>query len=133
MLRWPEEVRIPPRGLGRVGRSSRRAGRGREALPESRGGVARAGKGQEFLLVGQEELNGPPGGLGGVGMPSGRDGKDQEVVPKGKEESGVSPSVPRGSQKAILEGWERLGGVGRPSWMAGRGRGGWEGSGVPSG
>ena len=85
------------------------------------GGVARAGKGQEFLMVGQEKLSGPPGGLGGVGRPSWRDGKGQEVIPKGREESGVSPIAPRGSQKALLEGWEGPGGVGRPSWMAKRG------------
>ena len=37
--------------------------------------------------------------MGAVRRPSWRDGKGKEVVPKGREESGVSPSVSRGSQK----------------------------------
>ena len=71
--------------------------------------------------------------MGEVERPFQRDETGQEVVLKGREESGVSPSVLRGSQKALPEGREGPGGVGRPSWLAKRGRGGWEGSGVPTG
>ena len=60
--------------------------------------------------------------MGAVGRPSWRDEKGQEVILKGREESGVSPSVPRGSQKALLEGREGPGGIGRPSWLARRGQ-----------
>ena len=86
-----------------------------------------AGGGRESHPEGWEGLGGPPGGLGGwggmgaVGRPSWRDGKGQEVVSKGREESGVSSSVLRGSQEALPEEREVLGGVGMPSWMAVRG------------
>ena len=55
--------------------------------------------------------------MGAVRRPSWRDEKGQEVILKGREESGVSPSVPRGSQKALLVGREGL--VGPPGWPGG--------------
>ena len=59
--------------------------------------------------MGQEGFSGPTGGLGGVGRPSWRDGKGQEVVPKGREESGVSPSVAERESEGPPRG---LGGAG---------------------
>ena len=91
----------------------------------------RAGMGRE----GREKSRVSPGGPGGVGRPSCRDGKGQEVLPKGREESGVSHSVPRRSQEALPQGQEGSGGprvgreglVGPPGWPGeverdGRGR-----------
>ena len=55
--------------------------------------------------------------MGAVRRPSWRNEKGQEVVPKGWEESEVSPSVPRESQKALPEGREGL--AGPPGWPGG--------------
>ena len=85
--------------LGRAGRSSKWARRGREAF-----------------LEGWEWAGGPFGGLREVGRPSQRAVRDQEALPEGSS-----------CREDLLEGRERSGGlpgeVVRPSWRLGWG---WE-------
>ena len=110
----------PYKGPGVVGRSSWKARRGQEALPEGRkglGGPTREMRGQEALQEVREGLGGLPRGMGGVGRPSQWSGRGQKALPQGREGS-----------KILLEGRERSGGppggpggVSRTSWMARRG------------
>ena len=81
-----------------VGRPSRRAGSGREALP-----------------AGCERLGGPPGGTGVDGSPSQRAKLGQEAIPDSQEWSGGPPGglgmVGRPSRRA-----------GSPLWRVGSSR-----------
>ena len=137
-----------------VRRTFRRAGCGREAIPEGGQGLAspprepgvvvrhsrRAGRDQEE----QKGLGVPPGGLEGmgghlgepgrVGRPSWSAGMDQESLPKGWQ--GQEGSRGMGGSGGPTGG---LGGIRRPPWRAERGWVGrenmgdlpevWEGSG----
>ena len=147
-----EELGDPPEGPGRVGRPSRRAGRGQEALPESQDGsggrprelggppgesgvVKRAGRGWQALLEGRECLGVSPAGLGWFRRPSWRVGRGRE----GRERTAGPPGGPGGFRRSSCRTWndrealsvvrewrggafEGPGVVGRSLWMAGRSR-----------
>ena len=66
----------PPGDPGRVGRSTRRSGKGRETHPEVRDGSRN-----------------PPGGPGWVVKPTRRSGKGRETHPKVREGSRDPPGV----------------------------------------
>ena len=111
--------------LGQVRRTSRRAGWGWEALPESQEGsrgpteVGRyswwARRDQKALPDSQEWSGTPPGGQGVVGSPFQWAGGGRKSLPDGQECSEGPPGGSGGSS-----GEPR--GVGRPFWRAGRGR-----------
>ena len=74
-----EELGDPPEGPGRVGRSSRRAGRGLEALPESQDGSGGHPRELGALLVSREGSE----GQGEDDRPSWRDGSIWESLLQG--------------------------------------------------
>ena len=85
----------PLKGLGGVGKPTRRSGMGWEAhLEVCEGSVGASGGpvgfGRAHPEV-QERLKGPPEGEGGVGRPTRRSGKGQEAHPVVQDGSGVSP------------------------------------------
>ena len=75
-------MRGPSRGPGVVGRPSRKAGKGREAIPEGRKGSG-----------GTEGVGSPPRRDGRIGRPSKGAREGWEALLECRDGSGVSPEV----------------------------------------